>query len=205
MYLKSISGKILFEGRFHTIKYAVEAAVQENINLDFINLRHADLKGANLDNASLKGASFWGANLEKANLTGVNLQNSDCRNANFKDCCLAESNCHQADFRGSYFSRTLFTDTDLSNTKFSCPSLFNINLSDARSLENATYIHKGEVDCDLSIPPVIIHGLPKNIILMQERTLIGNSLYDIGLYHRIFSSFEKVIHYEKIMKTKIVK
>ncbi len=205
MYLKTKSGKILFEGRFHTVKQAVEVAVKENISLDGVNLRQANLVGAELDNVSLNKACLWGANLTRANMTGAQLHGSDCRNANIKDCCLAESDCSGVDFRGSYFSNTIFREANLENTIFSCLSLFNQNLTEIKSLENAIYVHKGEVDCDLSSVPITILGLPKIIILMKEKILIGNFLYDINFYSDFFSSFLKFIDQEKLLKFKTLK
>ena len=68
MYLKSISGDVLFEGYFRTVKRAVEAAVREDVCLDGINLRNANLAQVNLDNAQIQGACLWGANLTGANI-----------------------------------------------------------------------------------------------------------------------------------------
>ncbi len=204
MYLKSITGEVLFEGRFHTVRQAVETAIKDGISLDSVNLRKANLVGAELDHASLSGACLWGANLCKANMTAVQLKNVDCRNVNMQDVCLAESNCSGTDFSGTYFSRTILRDSDLSDTKFSCPSFFRQNLTEVNNFKNAVYIHKGEVDCDLSCPPILIYGLPKTIILMEGKVIIGSSLYKIDLYNSFFSDFFDFISQEKVLQYKAV-
>ena len=49
MYLKNIKGEVIFEGYFHTVKKAVEAAVRERVCLDGVDLRYANLIHARLD------------------------------------------------------------------------------------------------------------------------------------------------------------
>jgi len=200
MRLKSVTGEVIFEGYFHTVKRAVEAAVQEYVCLNNVDLRNANLSQANLDGAQMKGACLWGANLTDVNMAGAEMIGADCRKALLQECCLAESNCSKIDFRGSYFSRTIVTQTNLSNTKFSCPSVFSLNFQDVKTLKDAVYSHRGEVDCDLSVPPIMIHGLPKNIILMKDKVIIGTSLYDAPLQDKIFDSFLQLMNFEKSLQ-----
>jgi len=181
MYLKSLSGKILYEGRFANIKSGVEMAVEDSVNLDSINLRHANLSGAQLDNAQMPNACFWGANLHNVNLSGANLNNSDFRTANLLNTCLAEANCMGADFSGTYFARTILRQTNLENAKFSCPSVFSIELIEAKSLKGAVYSHLGEIDCDLSHAPLIIRGLHKPLIFMDDCVLVGTDIQKIAM------------------------
>ena len=200
MYLKNINGDVIFEGYFHTVKRAVEAAVQEHVCLDHVNLRNANLSQASLDGAQMDGACLWGANLSYADMSDVSLKKADCRNMNFQNCCLALTDGSGSDFKGSYFSQTIVTDTNLSNTKFSCPSVFSLNFQDAKTLKDAIYSHRGEVDCDLSAPPIVIYGLPKNIILMKDKVIIGTSLYDAPLQDKIFDSFLQLMNFEKSLQ-----
>lgn len=204
MYLKSITGNILFEGRFLSVKKAVEAAVQDKVDLSYIDLRGANLSGACLDYANLYGACLWGANLKKANLSEANLEKADCRNVDFDTCCLADSNMSFVDFCGSYFSKTIIYAANFSNIKFSCPSFFTLKLSDATSLKGAIYKHLGEVDCAFNGPPIVIEGMPKTIILMENHSLIGRSLYNIGLHHSIFSSLQAAMYQENKLKKQMV-
>ena len=196
MYLKSITGEVIFEGYFHTVKRAMEAAVREHVCLDGVDLRNTNLSQANLDGAQMKGVCLWGANLTGVNMSGVEMAGADCRNANFKDCCLAESDCSKTDFRGSYFSNSVLRQTDLSDAKFSCPSIFNNNLYEVGNLHGAVYSHKGEVECDMSQTPIIIHGVEKPIILLKDKILIGHFLYDKGTYQKIITHFLKPIKKE---------
>ena len=181
MYLKSVSGKIIYEGRFTNIRKGVEMALADNCPLNGINLRQANLAGAQLDGAQMQDSCLWGANLNGANLAGVDFSNADFRTANLLNCCLAESNCSGVNFSGAYFSRTIFRDTDLSNTRFSCPSLFTLDLSDVMTLSGAVYCHQGEVDCDLSHAPLIIRGLKKPLVFMDDSVLVGADIKKIAL------------------------
>lgn len=181
MYLKSVGGKILFEGRFSSVKRGVEMAVEDGVLLSGIDLRQANLSGVHMDGAKMSGACFWGANLNSANMSSGDFQGCDFRTANFLNTCLAESVCTDADFSGSYFSRTIFRNADLSNTRFSCPSVFSIDLIEAKTLEGAIYCHLGEVDCSLSHAPLIIRGLKRPLIFMDDTVLVGTNLEKIAL------------------------
>lgn len=205
MYLKSVEGKILFEGRFSSVKKGVEMAVEKKADLSRIDLRHANLMGARIDHAIMPQACFWGANLNSANMSAGNFTNSDFRTANFADTCLAESTCEGADFSGSYFSRTIFRQADLSSTRFSCPSIFSIDLVEAGTLRGAIYSHMGEEDCDLSHAPLIIRGLERPLIFMDDTVLIGTKSIKIPMREAILESILIPIENCKIMESEEVK
>ena len=173
MYLKSVQGEVLYRGNFSSIKKGVEMAVEEKIDLSNIDLRHANLANAQIDGAKMNGACFWGANLNEANLAEGTFKQADFRTANCLGTCLAETDCTGADFSGSYFSRTICRDAVLTDTRFSCPSLFSLNLVEVKSLKGAIYSHWGEVDCDLSHAPLVIRGLEKPLIFMDDCLLLG--------------------------------
>jgi uncharacterized protein YjbI with pentapeptide repeats len=193
MYLKSVSGKILFEGRFTNVCKGVEMAVADNCNLEGINLRQVNLSGGDLDGANMPGACLWGANLNGTDLSGANLKAADIRTANLPDSCLAESDCSGADFSGAYFSRTIVRDADLSNTRFSCPSLFTLDLAEARTLAGAVYCHRGEVDCDLSHAPLIIRGLSRPLVFMDDAVLVGQECRKMALRQVIYEGLSRTI------------
>lgn len=193
MYLKSVEGKILFEGKFTNVKSGVEQAVEQGINLEKIDLRKANLAGAYLDDAKMAGACFWGANLASTDMTGGDFTNADFRAANFLDTCLAEANCENANFEGAYFSRTIMTDTNLTNCQFSCPSLFTLNLSDIQSLKGSIYSHLGEQDCNLSNIPLIIRGLPKQMIILDDSVIWGGSVKKIDMRDEVLGALENLI------------
>jgi uncharacterized protein YjbI with pentapeptide repeats len=188
MYLKSVDGKILFEGRFTNIRQGVEMAVEDKCDLKNINLRQANLSGAHMDDAIMPEACFWGANLNGANMSEGNFEGADFRTANLLDTCLAESNCENVNFEGAYFSKTIMTQANLSKAQFSCPSLFSIDLASTQTMQGAIYSHLGEVDCDLSHAPLIIQGLPKPFIFMDDCTLIGGVHYKTAMRERVLAA-----------------
>ncbi len=198
MYLKSLSGKILFEGRFHSVRQGVEMAIAEGVNLSGANLRKANLLNAMMDGANLKGACFWGANLTGADMAGCDLSQADFRTASLAGVCLAQADATKADFSGAYFSRTIIREADLTQTRFSCPSLFTLDLNEAGSLKNAIYCHRGEVDCDLSMMPIVIRGLEKPLVFMGDKVLIGTELNQSPIKEMIFNFLKAQTSPEKI-------
>ena len=69
--IKSIMGRLLFEGDFSCLSDAVSVAVKKHTDLSSANLRSADFSSANLSSA----------NLSSANLSYVNLRYADLRSA----------------------------------------------------------------------------------------------------------------------------
>ena len=67
------SGAVRFEGRFGSLRLAVEAAVSARASLSRANLAGASLAGANLAGANLARASLARASLVDANLAGASL------------------------------------------------------------------------------------------------------------------------------------
>lgn len=188
MYLRSVEGKILFDGRFSSVKNGVEQAVEKGVDLTGINLRQANLSGAQIDRAKMAGACLWGANLSGADMSDSDFTGADFRTANLLDTCLAESGCHKVDFSGAYFSRTIIRNTDFSAACFSCPSIFTIDLVDAADLSGTVYSHMGEIDCDLSHAPLIIRGLQKPMIFMDDHVLVGGDLKKIALRQGVMNA-----------------
>ena len=199
MYLKSIKGKIIFEGRFSSVRQGVELAVEAGENLNEINLRQANLAGAQMDGAQMDRACFWGANLNATNMAAGHFNKADFRTAHFLDTCLAESQCAGADFSGAYFSRTIFRAADLSKTCFSCPSIFLADLSDVKTLKAAIYSHLGEVDCDLSHAPLIIRGLKRPLVFMDDSVLVGTNLQKSALREVLAQRILDQIQQQKIL------
>ena len=90
----------------------------KSANLVDADLKSCDLKRANLSNASMYGADLEGANLFKANLEGTNL-----KNANLKNCQLLGAN---------------FTDTKLHNINWGDESKVINELDAEKSLGFST-------------------------------------------------------------------
>ena len=87
--LKKLTGEIIIEGGFDSIRSAVEAAIKKGTDLSEANLRRADLRGAYLSGANLRGADLRGADLGWADLwgailSGANLRGADLRGANLR-------------------------------------------------------------------------------------------------------------------------
>lgn len=198
MYLKSVDGKVLYEGRFSNIRQGVEQAVEKKIDLTEINLRCANLAGGSFDAAIMPRACLWGANLTDVDFSGAELEEADFRATTLLNSCLAESNCANSNFEGAYFSKTIVTQADLKGCKFSCPSLFQINLAEAKTLQGSIYSHLGEDECDLSHAPLIINGLMKPMIFMDNHVLIGGDLRLSNMRERLLSSILHEIENEKI-------
>jgi hypothetical protein len=100
-----LSGGILFEGEFGSLKVALEAAVKSRANLDGANLDGANLTGANLDGANLDGANLTGANLYWANLTRANLTGANLTRANLTGANLTRANLTGANLTGANLTR----------------------------------------------------------------------------------------------------
>lgn len=198
MYLKSVDGKILYEGRFANIRQGVKQAVKKKIDLTNINLKGANLAGGQFDDAIMPKACLWGANLTDSNFTAATLKGSDFRASQLLNCCLAEADCSESNFDGAYFSRTILTVTDLSQCQFSCPSLFQNNLADVKTLSGSIYSHLGEEDCSLSYTPLIIQGLPKRMIFMDQHAIIGSDLKKTDMRDRLFQAILDCADAEKI-------
>ncbi len=193
MYLKSIDNQILFEGRFPTVKKGLEIAARENCNLEKINLRHTNLSGLSLDGAKMKGACLWGANLNDVRLNNTDLTGADFRTATLLGTSIIKSNCTKADFSGAYFSRVELLETDLSFTCFSCPSIFCVDLTKAKSLKNAVYSHLGEIDCALSHAPLIINGLKFPMVFMDDAMLMGDKIKKIAIRQQLINCLNEKI------------
>jgi len=76
-----ITGKVLLEGDFKTIKELINANSDKVLNLSEADLRGANLRGANLREADLRGANLSEANLRGADLSEANLRWADLSEA----------------------------------------------------------------------------------------------------------------------------
>lgn len=185
MILTDTQGKTLYEGRFATVRRAVEAAVREGVDLSGVNLRRAMLRHAALDGAQMRGACLWGAILDHAQMTGADVTAADFRAAQMKEACLAESLCRRADFRGAYLQGAIVRDGIFAGAQFSCPSAFAVPWEDAKNLKGATYWHRGETPCALSRAPVVIGGLPRRVVVMDAHVLVGADLHPFAKCDKI--------------------
>lgn len=184
MIIKSTEGKILIQADHKTVRGALEYCAERGIILEKADLRRAKLTHANLDGLQAPGASFWGADFTASDVGFANLQNADLRNATFKDTCFAQTDFTGADLRGAYFSRTLVEGACLDRIVVSCPTFWDCDLRSADSLKGARFTHKGEHTVLLCSSPLVIHGLKRRMVLMEDLCFWGNNLYPAGLLPR---------------------
>ena len=74
---RRVTGAVLFEGEFNTLKDCAAAAVKARADLSGADLAGANLARADLVGANLSGADLSGADLADAYLVGANLARAD--------------------------------------------------------------------------------------------------------------------------------
>ena len=87
-----LTGAVLFEGEYGSLKLCVKAAVSARANLAGAYLAGANLAGAYLADANLARANLAGANLADANLADANLAGANLARAYLADANLAGAN-----------------------------------------------------------------------------------------------------------------
>ena len=170
------TGKILYSGRFASLRLCVEQAVADGAALD-----HAHLEGANLINAALDGARLQGASFRGANLMGANLSEATLDDAIFSDACLIgtclnRSSLRHCDFEGAAFGATDIQDCRIGGCTFSTPSAFSLNFSTTADMSQCTYRADSGRSCYFSRPPVVLGGLSRLIALLDDHMLAGADL-----------------------------
>ena len=121
MKLLRTDGSLIIE-REGTIKEVVEYCVKNNIsllsaNLQGVNLRDANLRGADLLSANLQGANLQGANLRGADLLSANLQGAYMQGANLRGADLQDADLLDSDLRGANLRGVNLRDAKLLGTK----------------------------------------------------------------------------------------
>lgn len=126
-----------------------------------IDLRMADLRSADLSDANLFRADFTAADLAeakfcRANLNAAEFCHADLRGANFGEADLNWTNFYSADLDGASFiwaklRLTLFTATNLGTADFNEATfagtvMMDVDLSNAKGLENCRYWGPSIVD-----------------------------------------------------------
>jgi len=97
MDLTNRAGNVIFSADVSTTKELVMAAIKVNADLQYANLRGANLQGAYLPGANLRGANLLGADLRGANLLGADLRYADLQGA-----YLQGADLRYADLQGAY-------------------------------------------------------------------------------------------------------
>ena len=105
---------VLFECEAHSMRLAVELAIEKKIDLSYADLTAANLSSANLRYANLSYADLTSANLRYADLTAANLRYADLTAAN-----LSSANLSSADLRYANLSSADLTSANLSSANLS--------------------------------------------------------------------------------------
>lgn len=184
--------RILFEGRFESMRECVEQAVKEGVNLDGVDMTGQNLACANLDDAQMCGARFFGANLNGANLSEGVFDNADFTGADFSYACFAVSSLMDVDFTGASFSVTDVTDAVIRGCRFSCPSVFTTLFHRAAVFSACEFMGSDSKLMRMDKPPITISGLPRDIVYLDDAVKIGTEfvsktdLRDAGMAHLRF-------------------
>lgn len=149
MYLKSVNGNVLYEGRFFSIRKGVEMAVREGVVLDGVDLRKANLIGAKLSRARMCNACLWGADLRDADLSLADIAQSDCRLTEWGNGTLAGSNCTACDFSGALFGSIVIKGANWERTLFTDERVFDLPIHHLASVRRAVFSYLGEHSQDL--------------------------------------------------------
>ncbi len=181
------TGKKLYEGRFETFRRCLEQAAAQNINLDYADLRHANLVNANLDNIKMRHARLDHANLMGANLSEALMDYTNFSSAEMQNTCLCESSLQHTLFEGALFGGTDITGAQINHSCFSTLSAFHLAFRDAESLHSCQFINPDGTPCPFSRPPVVIEGLTYPVILMDQHLKIGPHARTFSAWRKTFA------------------
>lgn len=177
---------ILFEGHFNNDKDCLEAAIQENVNLDYADLSSKNLSQANLDGLQISHGDFHGSNLQGCNISEASIRHCRFDNANMISSCLAESDIQSSYFHHTEFGANITTDLNLESCRFSGLSFANMRLSPARRIKNCGYQTNDNTILLFSKTPIVIEGaFDVAFILFDHHCLIGHRYFPIEVFHRL--------------------
>ncbi len=170
--------KTIFEGKYPSFIDCIEDAVNQNINLSYLNLKNKNLSNANLDGAHMPYADFKGANLIGCNLSECELQNSIFNDCTLYNTCFAYSDLINSAFLGAGFGATLIDGCNIQNCTFSTLSCFDLNFQLSRAMIGCRYIASNYKHHDMSEPPIILKGLLNTPIIILDKTIkIGGQFF----------------------------
>ncbi|MBC8508011.1 MAG: toll/interleukin-1 receptor domain-containing protein [Anaerolineales bacterium] len=162
----NLSGANLFQANLEIADLSRANLISANLSDASLNksrLRATYLDWANISGSRLNGANFSGAKLKSADLSGVtliraNLSSTNLSNANLSEALLQEANLSQAylskanlrkanliktNLRGANLREAILTRAELGGT-----SLGDIDLGDARDLENVLHMSPSTIGTD---------------------------------------------------------
>jgi len=75
---------------------------------------------------------------------------------------------------GASFAATDVTDAVISGCQFSCASVFSTMFGRAAIFTNCSFVHDEKGVCRMGKPPVVISGLSRDIVYMDNIVKIGS-------------------------------
>ncbi len=172
-------GRTLYCGEFSTFRDCVEAAITHGASLRHADLRRAKLLNAMLDGADLRGADFTGTNLNGANLSEAKLDNALFYGTGLINGVLCESSLKDAQFIDSRFGATLIDSALLDRAHFSGLSTFTLDFTGVRSMRHCRFLNPCGTLCPMTRPPVVIHGLSRPFIVLDQHLKIGHTVHSM--------------------------
>lgn len=168
--------EIIYHGQFNSAKDCVEQAAQDNVCLDYADLRHANLSHVSLDDAIMRHARLDHANLTGANLSEARLSGTSFAGVTLHGACLAFSALDGCNFENCEFGGTYIAGAVLDNARFSALSAFSLNFIDAERMDDCIYTAASGVSCPFSRPPLAINGLALPVVFLDRHLKIGRSV-----------------------------
>ena len=177
------SPHVIFEGDYNSVRDAVEAAIKQNVSLQYADLRGADLRGADLRGAELQYADLCGADLRGADLRNAELAHVSLRGADLRGADLRGAELWYADLRGADLSGADLRDADLWRADLSGANLQNANsrgveLGGVR-LQGANLKNVVLFDEKLKIAPRQMDEYGYGILIAGTKMKIGCELHSI--------------------------
>lgn len=164
-----ISNKILYEGKFRSVKACLEQAARDKACLEGADLRYANLANANLDEIIMPRAVLNGANLTGANLSEAVLVEADFSGAALYNACLCHSDLRRCNFRDASFGATDIAGANISGCRFSTLSSFHLDFNTTADMRGCVFHDPAGPPCPMSRPPVVIAGLFSSPVVVFDR------------------------------------
>jgi hypothetical protein len=166
------TGATLFAGQFSSWKTCLEAAISDNVTLDYLYLEGIDFGPANLDGARMNYARLRSCGLKGANLSEASLIKSDWQGCDLRDICLSNSVLVGARFSESALSGTDVSFADLRGLRTTCPDFLKCDFAHSTSLVGSAFHIQGLI-CPMTRTPVYVRGLGMDTVLLDEHVIIG--------------------------------
>ncbi len=151
------------------------------------NLKNADLSGANIEISILGMANLRGAHLENATLRGTDLREADLRGADLSlalldGTLLSGADLTKANLFGAILIESILINTEFMNAYMNWTVLGDVDLSEARSLENVNHLGSSTLAINTikqskgKIPEKFLRGCG-----LSDQEILFAKLYQPGL------------------------